>query len=306
MHPKSLLVSLGAIVAVITIQALYLKSLPGSLVRVYYTEDVDDFNKAPAADMTVLYDGYVFDYRMPLSISEGDSTAIQEVVRDRKQADMTMLTHIAEWVRTKMTFGSSGATAITGSADAVQSPSSRSGLCDRYARYFAAACQSAGIPARIIELNGHVVPEAFLRESGRWIMVDPTLGYYISSDGVPLSVAEIINAYRKGRQTKAAVFASERGDDSIYRTADEKSLQEIYLNGFTVVSNQHLATAQILSYIAGAISLPVAKLQYLDVNSVKIGRKESFLRAILALHVSIFALLVVIAAFNALRRRPAP
>lgn len=309
MYPKSLLVSLGAILAAIIIQALYLKALPGSLVRVYYAEDVDDFNKPPAADMTVLYDGYVFDFRMPLSISEGDSTAIKEVVRDRKQADMTMLTDIAEWVRTKMTFGSGDETAITGSADAVQSPSARGryrGLCDRYARYFAAACQSAGIPARVIELNGHVVPEAFLRESGRWIMVDPTLGYYISSDGVPLSVAEIINAYRKGKQTKAAVFASERGDDSIYRAADEKSLQEIYLNGFTVVSNQHLATAQILSCIAGSISLPVAKLQYLDVNSVKIGRKESFLRAILALHVSIFALLVLIAAFNALRRRPAP
>ena len=306
MYSKSLLVSLGAILAAIIIQALYLKALPGSLVRVYYTEDVDDFNKPPAADMTALYDGYVFDYRIPLSMTAEDMIEIKHMVGDRKQADMTVLIHMAAWVRTKMTFGNSGETAITGSADAVQSPSSRSGLCDRYARYFAAACQSAGIPARIIELNGHVVPEAFLRESGRWIMVDPTLGYYISSDGVPLSVAEIINAYRKGRQTNAAVFAAERGDDSIYRAADDKSLKEIYLNGFTVVSNQHLETPQILSYIAGKRSLPVAKLQYLDGNSVKIGRKESFLRAILALNMSIFALLVVIAALNALRRRPAP
>ena len=102
MYSKSLLVSLGAILAAIIIQALYLKALPGSLVRVYYTEDVDDFNKPPAADMTVLYGGYVFDYRMPLSISEGDSTAIKEVMQDRKQADMTMLTDIAAWVRTKM------------------------------------------------------------------------------------------------------------------------------------------------------------------------------------------------------------
>ncbi len=136
--------------------------------------------------------------------------------------------------------------------------------------------------------------------------MDPTLGYHISSDGVPLSVAEIINAYRKGKQTNAAVFASERGDDSIYRAADEKSLKEIYLNGFTVVSNQHLETPQILSYIAGKRSLPVAKLQYLDSNSVKIGRKEIILRTILAFNVTIFVLLVAIAAFNALRRRPAP
>ncbi len=112
MYSKSLLVSLGAILAVITIQALYLKSLPGSLVRVYYTEDVDDFNKPPTADMTVLYDGYVFDYRIPLSITEEDRVEIKQMLGDRKQADMTMLTDIAEWVRTKMTFGISDETAI--------------------------------------------------------------------------------------------------------------------------------------------------------------------------------------------------
>ena len=305
MYSKSLLVSLGAILAAIIIQALYLKALPGSLVRVYYTEDVDDFNKPPAADMTALYDGYVFDYRIPLSMTAEDMIEIKHMVRDRKQADMTVLIQMAAWVRTKMTFGNSGETAITGSADAVQSPSSRSGLCDRYARYFAAACQSAGIPARIIELNGHVVPEAFLRESGRWIMVDPTLGYYISSDGVPLSVAEIINAYRKGRQTKAAVFASERGDDSIYRTADEKSLQEIYLNGFTVVSNQQLDQQRILNHIALHVSLPIAKVQYMDSNSIKLGRKESLLRSILALNIIVCVLLAMIAALNAFRKRSA-
>lgn len=306
MYPKSLLVSLATVLAVIAIQALYLKSLPGSLVRVYYAHDCGEFNKAPAADMTALYDGYVFDYRIPLSMTAEDMVEIKHMVGDRKQADMTVLIHMAAWVRTKMTFGRSGETAITGSADALQSPSSRGtyrGLCDRYARNFAAACQSAGIPARVIELNGHVVPEAFLRESGRWIMVDPTLGYYISSDGVPLSVAEIINAYRKGKQTHAAVFAAERGDDSIYRPADESSLKEIYLNGFTVVSNQHLEATQILSYIAGSLSLPIAKLQYLDGNSVKIGRKEDILRKILAVNATVLFLLAAIAALKPLRRR---
>ena len=306
MYPKSLLVSLGAVLAIITIQVLYLKSLPGSLVRIYYTHDCGDFNKPPSADMTALYDGYVFDYRIPLSMSDGDSAEIRERWKDRKQENMGMVIDIAAWVRAKMSFGKDSGSALNNSAHDFQSASHRKenrGLCDRYARYFAEACQKAGIPARVIELNGHVVPEAFLRESGRWIMVDPTLGYYILSEGTPLSVVEIISAYRTGKQTAPAIFAAARGDDSLYRDADDSSLKEIYLNGFTVVSNQHLETPQILRHIARTFSLPIAKLQYMDGNSIKIGRKEDILRKILAVNATVFVLLAAIAALKPLYRR---
>lgn len=309
MRVKSSLFSIGAIFVIIIIQALYLKSLPGSLVRVYYTEDSNDFNKPPADDMTAEFDGYLFHYRIALRLSDDAESEIRNVLKDWQQADMKMLIDIAAWVRTRMSFGNNGGSDNRKSSDAAQ-PSQigveYSGLCDRYANYFAAACQAVGIPARVIELNGHVVPEAFLREAGRWVMVDPTLGYYLTYEGVLLSVADIISAYRNGHQPEAAVFAEGRGDDSLYRAADESTLRGIYLNSFTVVSNQQLGQQQILNYLVTTFSLPIAKLQYIDSNSIKIGRKESILRLILALNIIVFIMLAIISAVNTVRKRPAP
>jgi hypothetical protein len=179
------------------------------------------------------------------------------------------------------------------------------GLCDRYANYFAAACQAGGIPARVIELNGHVVPEAFLRDAGHWVMIDPTLGYYLTREGMALSVAEIINSYKNGNEIEAVVFAVERGDDSLYREADESTLRGIYLNGCTVVSNQQLERGQILGFIATSFSLPVAKLQYVESNTIRIGMKELILRSILGINLVVFLLLALVAAVKTLRRRRA-
>jgi hypothetical protein len=309
MKIKSAGFSIGAIVVIIIIQAWYLKSLPGSLVRVYYARDMSDFNKAPADDMTVVFDGYRFDYRIAFRLNDGEQGEIGDLLKNRDQADMQRLIDAATWVRKKMSFGESGGSQSKQSTDSVQ-PATRSvvmsGLCDRYANYFAAACQAGGIPARVIELNGHVVPEAFLRDAGRWVMVDPTLGYYMVREEIPLSVAEIISVYNTGDTPKAVVFAAARGDDSLYSAADESTLRAIYRNGFTVVSNQQLGRQQILSSLATSFSLPVAKVQYVDGHSIKIGRKEHLLRSILALNLVVAALLAVITALNAIQRRKTP
>ncbi len=298
--------SIGAIVVIIIIQAWYLKSLPGSLVRVYYTREMSDFNKAPADDMTAEYDGYRFDYRIAFRLNQGDQGEISDLLKDRDQAELQMLIDTATWVREKMSFGASGGSNIKQSSDTGQPPAmgiETRGLCDRYANYYAAACQAGGIPARVVELNGHVVPEAFLRDAGRWVMVDPTLGYYMVHEEIPLSVAEIISVYNTGDTPKAVVFAAARGDDSLYSPADESTLRGIYRNGFTVVSNQQLGRQQILSSLATSFSLPVAKLQYIDGHSIKIGRKEHLLRSILALNLVVASLLAVISVRNAVRRR---
>jgi hypothetical protein len=309
MNVRSAGFSIAALLIIIIIQALYLKSLPGSLVRVYHTRDAGEFNKPPDDDMTVAYDGYRFDYRTSLRLREEEEGEIKALLQGRSQTDMQVLIDIATWVRATMSFGKSSGSNERSSTESVQ-PSTRDvenrGLCDRYANYFAAACQAGGIPARVIELNGHVVPEAFLRDTGRWVMVDPTLGYCLTREGVPLSVAEIISAYINGNQPEAAVFAAVRGDDSLYRDADESTLREIYLNGFTVVSNQQLTQQKILHYIAKHFSLPIAKVQYVDNNSIKLGRKEFILRSILALNLIVCVLLVLITAVHAFRKRSAP
>jgi hypothetical protein len=306
MNVRSAGFSIGALLVIIIIQGLYLKSLPGSLVRVYYTRDAGEFNKPPDDDMTVAYDGYRFDYRTSLRLREEEEGEIKALLRDRSQADIEMLIDIATWIRARMSFGKHDGSNDRKSTDTVP-PSTldgeNRGLCDRYANYFAAACQAGGIPARVIELNGHVVPEAFIRDAGRWVMIDPTLGYCLKREGITLSVADIINSYKNGNEIDAVVFAADRGDDSLYRAADESTLRGIYLNGFTVVSNQQLGRGQILDFIATSFSLPIAKLQYVESNTIKIGIKELILRSILGINLVVFLLLVLVAGVKTFRRR---
>jgi hypothetical protein len=133
-------------------------------------------------------------------------------------------------------------------------------------------------------------------------MIDPTLGYYLTREGIALSVAEIINSYKNGNEIDAVVFAVERGDDSLYRAADDGTLRGIYLNGCTIVSNQQLERGQILHFIATSFSLPVAKLQYVESNTIRIGVKELILRSILAINLVVFLLLALVAAAKTLRR----
>ncbi len=309
MNVRSAGFSIVALFFIILIQALYLKSLPGSLVRVHYTRDAAEFNKPPDDDMTVAYDGYRFDYRTSLRLRSEHETEIKDLAQGGIQDEMQMLIVIATWVRARMRFGKGSGSFEQSGTEAVQSSvgdGEYSGLCDRYANFFAAACQTVGIPSRVIELNGHVVPEAFLRDAGRWVMIDPTLGYYLTREGIPLSVAEIINTYKNGSEIDPVFFAAERGDDSLYTAGEESTLREIYLNGFSVVSNQQLDRQRILNHIASNFSLPVAKVQYVDSNSIKLGRKESILRSIMALNIIVCVLLVLIAAVKALRKQSSP
>ena len=62
MRGKTGFLILAALLVVLAIQVFYLKTLPGSLVRVYYTAEIEDFNRPPTEAMTVQFDGALFDY----------------------------------------------------------------------------------------------------------------------------------------------------------------------------------------------------------------------------------------------------
>ena len=156
------------------------------------------------------------------------------------------------------------------------------GWCDLYSRLFAITCQSLKIPARIMELDGHVVPEAFIGDLKRWVMIDPTFAYYVTSGGNPLSVVELIRCYREGRAFSPVVFVEEKEDDCLYSPDSEVKLKNIYLNGFTVVSNQTVDLQQMVESMVKRFSLPLAKVQFLNKNSTIIGTRESTVRASLA------------------------
>jgi hypothetical protein len=92
-----------------------------------------------------------------------------------------------------------------------ESPNKIGGNCLFYAIVFAQACQSFGIPARIVNINygvggGHEITEVWSRELEKWIMVDPNFDttYYYRENGIPLSVLELhkvfLDTYYHGKE----------------------------------------------------------------------------------------------------------
>lgn len=72
--------------------------------------------------------------------------------------------------------------------------------CLALAVILAECCLAVGIPARVVymmpyrvdDADNHVVAEVWIRELGKWVMLDPTYGSYcLSPDKVPLHLLEI-------------------------------------------------------------------------------------------------------------------
>ncbi|MGV3685748.1 MAG: transglutaminase-like domain-containing protein [Daejeonella sp.] len=76
--------------------------------------------------------------------------------------------------------------------------SKKGGNCLHYAIVFAQACQSFGIPARIVNTNyaiwgGHELVEVWSRDYQKWIMADPNFDsmFYNKKTGIPLNILEL-------------------------------------------------------------------------------------------------------------------
>jgi len=285
------------IACIILGEVYYLKTLPGSFVRVYYTSNKKEFNKPPSKEMTVIVDRYVFDYRIPHSTRRDNFKEVKTLIHADKLGKIDSLVTIAKWVREKLKFGtpdySDGRYLVEETLGAKRSKEF-SVLCDSYSRLFVIAYQSMSIPSRIVELEGHIVPEVFSREQGRWIMIDPTNGYYLTKDGVPLSVVAIINCYKKGIPMTPVVFAEGKGDDCLYKAEDEIALKNVYLNGFTLVSDQSVDRKKIQDTIVKTLQLPIAKIQFVDENSTWVGYKEKTLRYAIIITVFVFLMMLIV------------
>jgi hypothetical protein len=126
-------------------------------------------------------------------------------------------------------------------------------------------------------------------------MIDPTNGYYLLKDGVPLSVVEIISCYKKDIPMTPVVFAEGRGDDCLYKTEDEIELKRVYLNGVTVVSDQNIDRKKIKDTIFNNLQLPIAKMQFIDANSTLIGYRERMLRYAVVITIFVFVVVSIVA-----------
>ena len=92
---------------------------------------------------------------------------------------------------------------LSGSAG-VGNLSKRGGNCLHYAIVFAQACQSFGIPARIVNTNyaiwgGHELVEVWSRDYEKWIMADPNFDtmFYDKITGIPLNILELHDLFLK-------------------------------------------------------------------------------------------------------------
>lgn len=295
MSSKTGTVIVTAVTVLLALEISYLKRLPGSLVRVYSTAEIVDFNRPPTEGMTVCFDGVPFDYRIPRGPAEHALEGIREELAGGDPDGMGQAIAVARWVRERMRFGERDDSAFAMEAQDLPAAGDDGlllGLCDLYSRLFAIACQSLSIPARIVELQGHVVPEVFIGESAGWVMIDPTFGYYATSAGKDLSVAELIRCYREGHAFSAIVFAEGKGDDCLYGTESEAELKEIYLNGFTVVSRQAIDYRRIVESLVKQRTLLIAKLQFLDENSTVMGSREGMIRTAVALTALLWVVVV--------------
>jgi len=302
MSGKTGVIILAAVTVSLAMLIYYLISLPGSLVRVYYTQEIEDFNRTPTESLTVQFDGVLFDYTIPHRVEQHafqELAAALEVDSD----DLSKAIHVARWVRAKMHFGERDYSVFAIGADDLSREGERDSLrgwCDLYSRLFVIACQGLKIPARIVELDGHVVAEAFIKERGRWVMIDPTFGYYVTSGGIPLSVVDLIRCYRDGEALSPVVFVAGKEDDCLYSPESEVDLREVYLNGYTVVSDQTIDFQQILESILKRFTPLITKVQFLDKNSTKIGTRESMVRTGLAVTGIVW---IVVLGLVVLRRR---
>jgi len=286
MSGKTGVIILAAVTLLLAMQIYYLMRLPGSLVRVYYTAEIEDFNRAPTDALTVQFDGDHFDYSIPHRIEQHAFQELSASLEGDTGNSLGKVIDISRWVREVMHFGERDYSVFTIEADDLLKTGGGDGLrgwCDLYSRLFVIACQELKVPARIIELDGHVVAEAFIKDRGRWVMIDATFGYYITSAGEPLSVVDLIKCYREGDAISPVVFVDGKEDDCLYSSHSEVDLREIYLNGFTVVSSQTLDDRQIVESLVKRFTPLVTKVQFLDKNSTMIGTRERMVRACLAL-----------------------
>lgn len=300
MRIKPSIIILVVVFVILVGEVCYLKVLPSSFVRVYYASDIKDFNKPPTEDMTVEMEGDTFNYYIPHEMERNILKVIKDLIEDKNPDVLDTLILIANWVRSEVKFGTPEYKSNNILVEDLLSDTRNVDiyvLCDSYARLFVIACQSQNIIARIVELEGHLVTEAFIREINKWIMIDPVYGYYISKNNEPLSVAEMIDCYGKGIPLTPYVFAENRGDDPLYREKDEVYLKKVYLNGYTVISDQNVDGKKIKDAILKTLRLPIAKIQFVEAKSTLIGYKEKILRYVIVITFAIFVI-VLITAFS--------
>lgn len=125
-------------------------------------------------------------------------------------SDLDRVRRLSRWVRTRFDHNGSNAAAVDDPISILDSAATGQRFrCVEYAIVLAGALRAVGVPARTLGLQradvetatccaGHVVAEAWLREHGRWVLVDGQWDAIAFRDTVPLDAIGLREAILAG------------------------------------------------------------------------------------------------------------
>jgi len=228
---KRLIIVGLAFLIIFGISAVKMIKSPLLLVKVISIGDASVFNQKPDSEMDVNIKNTTFNYKFPVLLSKDKFKGLNKEIKT-SDLELTKVIKICRWVREKLSFGDDSIHYYFWQPEVVLRDSrGKKFLCDGYARLSASVAQNFRIPSRVIWLSGHVVPEFYLSDLEKWVMVDPTHGYYLKSEKVVLSTTQIISSFEKEKMPKRVDFGDEVKNDEPASTL--KGIIPVYTNKFT-------------------------------------------------------------------------
>ncbi len=176
------------------------------------------------------------------------------------------VTALAGWVNSRWSHSSSN---MPSSPDPLvilrEAAEGASFRCVEYSLVMVGASQAVGMPARVVGLKtrhaatarsaaGHVVAEVWLEDIGKWVVVDPQLGYVFMSDGVPLNAVELGEKLAQGPRSVEVLSAE--GPVGWFRKNQYILFMGPYLFHFDSQYDQRVFLPQNERIIGGLMLLP--------------------------------------------------
>jgi hypothetical protein len=156
---------------------------------------------------------------------------------------------------------------------AVWDDSSVGFICDAFAATYVSACVSVGLNARMIHLGdsrgfGHYATEVWSDDHHKWVFMDPLYNCHFTLHGVPLSVVELHDLWKKGEFGKLEKWGdnNEKLDHNTTSMDYFNLLQDIQvINANNFLSTPHTSVFDLLT-------LKIRYLRWVDESNPRYDR----------------------------------
>jgi len=271
---KKFIIAELVFLTIFSISTIKIINSPLFFVKVISIKDASVFDRKPDSEMNVNVKDITFNYKFPVLLGKDKLKELNKKIKI-SDSKLTEVIEICKWVREKLSFGNDTTHYYFWNPEVVlRNARKEKFLCDGYARLSACVAQNFEIPSRVIWLGGHVIPEFYLSDKEKWIMVDPTYGYYLKSGKVVLSTTQIISSFEKGKMPKMVSFRNEKDDEPV---SSLKEIIPIYTNKFTFVFSGENTEKGIKCSILHELKFPIG-LQYKEKDSPNLEIQGKIMR----------------------------